>query len=200
MATSSFRRTRGFGVNRTIELRGRADGSIERKYAAGGGEKAYEPEGAAWLREAPPMIVRRTGFNAQGRSRKYRSYRAPQAFWLKSPRSRRITSAASTSPLFWNRPGPSGALLAQTLEEASSEISSDHELGELLIKVGTTMPLHADEWDAYFAAFKSISSDWERRRALSAVVDAGLTGDALEKLIRFGSSIRSSFERASLLR
>lgn len=46
-------------TRRILEFRGRADGSIQRQFRVGGQPHAYQPEGAAWLREMLPRIAPR---------------------------------------------------------------------------------------------------------------------------------------------
>ena len=162
-------------------------------------ERAYEPEGVAWLREGLPMIVRRTGFNADADVAEMLRKSGPAGVLSEISRLQTDYVRGVYFTAFLKQARPAGMLLVQMIEQASAEISSDHELGELLIKTGTTMPLNTHEWDAYFDAFSSMSSDWEHRRVLSAVVDIGLPADTLARLVQSSRGIRSSYERASFL-
>lgn len=194
-----FAETSLLGGERTIELRGRSDGTIERKYTSAGREVAYEPEGAAWLREILPMLVRRTGFAADQRVARILMQFGPvgvlsEINQLSTDYVRRVYFKE-----FLEQAKPAGSLLDQTLDQASRQISSDYELAELLITVGATVSPNAMDWDTYLNALSSVSSDYEHRRVLSMVSDNGLSEDALTRLIRSSSGIRSSYEHATLL-
>jgi hypothetical protein len=145
------------------------------------------------------MVARRTGFNAE----------ADVAELLRKSGSPGALAEISQLPTdhvrsvffmeFLRQARPSGGLLMQMLKQASNDISSSYELGQLLIKTGTTLSMNTEEWSAYSTAVNSMSSDWERRRVLSAVVDVTSSTADLARVIELSKTIGSSFERRSLL-
>jgi len=187
------------GGVQTIELRGRADGTIARKYSVTLGTRSYEPEGRAWLAEVLPVIVRRAGFAAEQRVARTLNREGPAGVLSEISRLQTDSVRRVYFTRFFEQAKPVGSVLAQTLEQASREISSDFELTELLIVAGTTLTFSPAEWDAYFRAFDSVSSDFEHRRGLSAVADSNLHPEILARLLRSTHRIDSSFELASLL-
>jgi hypothetical protein len=194
-----FLETSLLGGERALELRGRPDGTIERKYTSNGREVAYEPEGAAWLRELLPVLLRRSGFAADQRVARILMQAGPvgvlsEINQLSSDYVRRVYFKE-----FLVQARPAGSLLDQMLDQASRQISSDYELAELLIAVAATVSPSAMDWDTYLNAFSSVSSDYEHRRVLSIVSNTGLSDDALTRLIQSSRDIRSSYEHATLL-
>ena len=91
------------------------------------------------------------------------------------------------------------ASLALVLRSAHG-IESDYECSELLIAVaGKTRLDDPVAWRAYAEAAGTIGGDYERHRALSAAVKAGLAQDSLLGLVQSARGIHSDYERASLL-
>ena len=187
------------GGVQTIELRGRTDGTIARRYSVTLGERSYEPEGRAWLAEVLPIIVRRAGLAAEQRVARMLNREGPLDVLSEISRLPTDFVRRLYFTRFLEQARPVGPMLAQTLEQASREISSDFELTEFLIVAGTTLTFSPAEWDVYFRAFDSVSSDFEHRRGLSAVADSNLPPEILARLLRSTHRIASSFEVASLL-
>jgi beta-lactamase regulating signal transducer with metallopeptidase domain len=182
-----------------IELRGRADGTIERKYSTASGERSYEPEGRAWFAGVLPLIVRRAGFAAEQRVARILKQEGPLAVLAEISRLQTDHVRRVYFTRFFEQAKPAGLVLIQTLEQARRQISSDFELTELLIAAGNTLTFSTAEWDAYFQAFESVSSDFEHRRGLSVAADSNLPPEILARLLRSSDRIGSSFELASLL-
>jgi hypothetical protein len=88
--------------------------------------------------------------------------------------------------------------LAGVLRTAS-RMSSSFELASLLITVADAARIDAAR-SAYFEAVDAIDSDFERRRALTALIKrADLSAETLEAAIASASRMSSSFELASFL-
>ncbi len=96
-------------------------------------------------------------------------------------------------------PGLDAATVRQVLDQAGRQIDSDFELASLLISSDRLLTDDATR-RAYFDAARSIQSDFEMRRALSAALKQGkLSPDVLVGVLDTSTSIDSDFEEAELL-
>ena len=96
-------------------------------------------------------------------------------------------------------PGLDAATVRQVLDQAGRQIDSDFELASLLISSDRLLTDDATR-RAYFDAARSIQSDFEMRRALSAALKQGkLSPDMLVGVLDTSTSIDSDFEEAELL-
>jgi hypothetical protein len=89
------------------------------------------------------------------------------------------------------------AVLATAVELAGS-MSSDYELAELLISVGPRVA--GTVVRPYFAAVSQISSDYEKRRTLDALLRKNaLDSTMVGEVLRASQTMSSDYERAELL-
>ncbi len=187
----------GVGSGQRIELRGRADGSIERTYASGGRTRPFEPEGRLWLRELLPRLVRRTGFAADARIARIKSREGvagvvAEVGRLESDYVRGIYLRA----LAKERLSPDD--LVRVLRSAQS-ISSDYELAGVLISMGERQSLNAVTAGPFEEAIGRVGSDYEHRRVLSALVARTADAPATRALLRSATTIGSDYELAEFL-
>lgn len=93
----------------------------------------------------------------------------------------------------------SGPVVAAALKSASA-MHSDFELAELLVKASRQQTLDPIGNTALVEASRGIDSAFERRRALTPLVERpALAGDVQAALLSSASDIDSDFERAELL-
>lgn len=93
----------------------------------------------------------------------------------------------------------SGPVVAAALKSASA-MHSDFELAELLVKTSRQQTLDPIGNTALVDASRGIDSAFERRRALTPLVERpALAGDVQAALLSSASDIDSDFERAELL-
>jgi hypothetical protein len=162
----------GFGVAKKLELRGRADKTIERKYIVDGRETPYEPEGKAWLEEMLPDVVRRSGLAAQARLERILKAQGvagvlAEISLLESDFVKRVYFS-----ILFEKANLAGADLAQAISHAGQTVSSDYELGQLLKRIIEHGNLQPTARDAFFDAALSIDSDYEMANLLIRVADA----------------------------
>jgi hypothetical protein len=88
-----------------------------------------------------------------------------------------------------------------TLLRMSRRIGSDYDLATLLVEVAKKSELKdAGVRTAYAEAAKEVGSDYDHRRALSAMVRRGdLAPEALLTVLQSSREIGSSYDRATLL-
>jgi hypothetical protein len=86
------------------------------------------------------------------------------------------------------------------LFQTASTMSSSYELAELLIAAETRSFVDSLSAESYFKAVERVTSDYERRRTLSALLKQHPDSPAiLGGVLRASTSIASDFELASLL-
>jgi len=200
MSPGAFMRIRegGWVGSRAVEFRADGSGTIERRYWDGRSEKPFVPEGKAWLSQMLPKVIRQTGFGAE--SRVARIFKAKGVTGVLAEINLIEGSWAKRiyfTELLKNPLEP--ATVAQVLEQAGRQIDSDFELASLL-KSSTHLLADDTTRRAYFAAARSIESDFEMRGALSAALQRGpVSPEVMAGVLEASTSIDSDFEEASLL-
>ncbi len=188
-----------------VEVRAKSDGTITRRYSIRGRD-ANEAEGRQWLATELPNVVREYAIGADMRIKRLLATGGPSAV---------LKYAADTSSDFAKRTYLTELLtqgrldaqmLATTLRQAGSTISSDFELASVLKTAAARYRLDAVSAPAYAEATASIESDFELHHALrEALRQAGLGDSQAVLLVRAavpgpgGRGISSDFEQASLL-
>lgn len=61
---------KSFGNRRALEIHSNSDGLLSYEYTEGRKEEPFEPEGRKWLAEILPDVVRSTGIDAVGRTKR----------------------------------------------------------------------------------------------------------------------------------
>lgn len=186
------------GAAREIELRGRDDGTIERRYFVGRREEPYEPAGRQWLSEFLPVLVRRTGFAADARVARIlrrdgaagvaREIGRLESDFVRSLYVRVLTRQATLSSVD----------LATVLQ--ALQIGSDFEMAQALIAIAETQSIPASAAPSYFRAARTVDSDFELRRALSPVLRRPQDAAFARGMFAAAESIDSDFEQAEFLR
>lgn len=176
-----------------------AGGGLVRKYSANGDERELDGEGREWLRRTLLEAVRRGGLNAKARAQAVLRDGGPRALaeeikHLRGDYTRRIYFEE-----LLGAPALDDSTLADALRN-SSNISSDYERAQLLVRVADKF-LSKDRFvPDYFEAVGRISSDYERRRVLSnAIRREGLSNAALAAAVRASARISSDYEKAAFL-
>ena len=176
-------------------------GQLEHRYYVNGLERAYEPEGHAWLRENLPRFVRNSGIGAPARVARLLKSGGPSAVFAEIERIdgnyvrgvyyRELITQATLSPDDFRR----------LLTQAGSEMKhSDYELAELLIAVSDRLPNDDASRAAYFTAAVSLSSSYEIRRVYSTMLKrAPVSPQILEGVLQHARGMSSDYDLAELL-
>jgi len=188
-----------FGTGHAVELRGRSDGSIERKFRESGVDKPYEPAGRAWFADVFPMILRRSGIAAEARVSRILRQSGPNGVLAEIGRLESDYVRRVYFETFFSQGRPTGSVLALALDQAGREISSDYELAELLIHASAAALADNVARSTFFNAATSVSSDYELRRVLTNATSAALDPRSLTDALTAAQSIRSDYEAAELL-
>lgn len=190
----------GWINSRTIELTADTDGKINRRYWSGLFEKAYDPDGRAWLPEVLPDIIRRTGIGAKARVARIFTTQGLNGVLAEIDR----IDGSFGKRVYFNEllqtPGIDAPATARAMAHAGKQIDSDFELATLLSDAGQRFLEDEGVRRAYVEAARSIGSDFELRRTLSAPVDRGrLSPAVLTSVLEASQGIGSDFELATLL-
>lgn len=187
------------GVVREFEASSNA-GSINRVYSINGQAGPLDGEAQKWLAETLYKTVRLAGYDAKARVQKILKQNGPRAVLdeiaqLESDYVKRI---------YFDELFAQGRLDAdnarQALRLARTEISSDYEKAQLLVKMSGSYLTNDEMRATYIEAVDTIDSDYERGRAISALLKKGeLSKDNLLFVIKSAASIKSDYEQAQLL-
>ena len=189
----------GWLRGRSVEFTADGSGKITRRFWVGSAERAFEPEGKAWLSAALPKFVRESGIGAKGRVG--RIYKARGVAGVLGEISA-ITSSWVKKVYFTEllNLDINTDARRQVLEQAGREITSDYELASLLISQLDRFLADGSTRKAFFDAARSLDSDYEMRRVYSAAVKRGpLENALLGSMLDASRSINSDYELASLL-
>jgi len=194
------------GTRRRVEITAGADGRIVHRYSVNRDSAAWDGDAQRWLAGVLLELERRTAFAADTRVPALRERGGSAAVLeeitrLRADHAKRryytVLLAADSSI--------DDAALGRVMEHAGRELDSDYELAELLVQVakGGRVRDRAAQ-SAFVRATATIGSDYEHRRALSALLadsdaDAALRPDVAAAIFVAAKDIGSDYEAAELL-
>jgi hypothetical protein len=186
------------GGSRGVILRTARDGTLERQFYISGRRRPYDPQGAAWLANTLPRLLA-AGFAAPGRvTQILRSSGPDEVLRVIADLNSDYLRALYFRHLLQHME-LSDATLAIALSQAGRDIGSDYQLGRLLQAAAQSHDIDRVR-EAFFRAAGTIGGDYEHRRVLSAVVDAGMLSDeTLGSVLESAAGIGSDYELATLL-
>jgi hypothetical protein len=175
-------------------------GSIKRSYWINGRSSVFDDDARSWLARILNETVRLGGYDAKGRVQKLLKQGGPRAVLdeisqLKGDYVKRLYLEA----LFAH--GQLDASNARNaLRLAATEISSDYEKTQILVKMSQDYLTNDEMRAIYIEGVATIESDYERGRALSALLNKGeLSKDNLLFVIKAAANIKSDYEQAQVL-
>jgi hypothetical protein len=193
-------RIRDTGARGTHAIEFTADGSgnITRRYWNGTSERPFEPEGRKWMAQMLPRFIRQTGIGAERRVARILQARGPAGVLAEIA----LVEGSWAKRIYFTEllKAPLDARTAQqVLAQAGREVTSDFELASLLISADRLLTDDATR-QAYLDAARTIASDFEMGRVLSASLKKGSLSPALlASLLESSAALESDFELASLL-
>lgn len=187
------------GVLRKFEAT--ADGgSITRTYSINGQAAAFDDAARKWLAKTLDETVRASGYDARARVQKILKQSGPRGVLGEIPQLK----SDYVKRIYFDELFAQGQLDAesarQALKMAGSEISSDYEKAQLLVKMSDNYLANDEMRGIYIDGVNTIHSDYERGRALSALLKKGeLSKGNVMFAIKSAGNIKSGYERAQLL-
>ena len=176
-----------------------AGGGLVRKYWVDGDERELDGEGREWLRRTLLEAVRQGGLEARPRAQRILREGGPRALAEELTHRRGDDARRVSFEELLGAPGLDDSTLAGALRD-SSDISSDYERGQLLVRMADRFLAKERLVPTYFEAVGRISSDYERHRVLAnAIKREGLSNAALVAAVRAAAGISSDYEKATFL-
>ncbi len=182
-----------------VEVKGLADGKVERTYYRNGFARPYEPEGREFLATMLQKIVRMSGFGAESRVERFLKQGGVNAVLaeidlLQGDYARRVYYRELMKQAKVSSPE-----LARMMTRASETIRSDYELSSLLVSALGQVSGDEAARVALIDATKTIASDYEMRRALTAALNDSVSPKVSSAVLAAAGSIGGDHERATLL-
>jgi beta-lactamase regulating signal transducer with metallopeptidase domain len=182
-----------------VEVKGLADGKVEHAYYRNGFTRPYEPEGREFLATMLLKVVRVSGFGAESRVERFLKQGGVNAVLaeidlLQGDYARRVYY----SELLKQAKVPP-AELTRIMAKAGETIRSDYELASLVVTaLGSTQGDEAARVGVIDAT-KTIGSDYEMRRALTAALTEPMTPKVSAAVLAAAVNIQADYERATFL-
>jgi hypothetical protein len=175
-------------------------GAIKRSYSVNGQSSTFDDSARKWLANILNQTVRLGGYDAKARVQKLLARSGPRGVLneisqLKSDYVKRI---------YFNELFAQGQLdpdtARQALRLAGTELSSDYEKAQILVKMSETYLVNDEMRAIYIEGVNTIQSDYERGRSLSALLKkGGLNRETVIFAIKSAGNVKSDYERAQLL-
>jgi hypothetical protein len=182
-----------------VEVKGLADGKVERIYYRNSMSRPYEPEGREFLATMLQKVVRVSGFGAEDRVARFlkqggvpavlAEIELMQGDYARRVYYRELLKQAKVTP----------AELSKLIGRASETIRSDYELASLVATAAAQARGNEAALVAVVDATKTIDSDYEMRRALTAAMAEPVTPKVAASMLTSAATVASDYERATLL-
>jgi len=175
-------------------------GSIKRSYFVNGQPASFDDAARKWLAGVLDQTVRLGGYDAKARVAKLLRQKGPAGVLAEIPQLK----SDYVKRIYFSELFAQGRLDAgnarQALRLAGSELSSDYEKAQILVRIADSYLVNDEMRAIYIEAVNTIQSDYERGRALSALLKKGDLGKStLMFAIKSAGAIKSDYERAQLL-
>jgi hypothetical protein len=184
-------------IPHTIEIRS-SGGTLTRTYYVAGVKRAWDAEATRMLHDRLPGLVRNSGLGAEQRVKSILASKGvpgvlAEIDLITSDYGRRRYYVALIDEARLDAAG-----VMPILAGVGRSIRSDYERGQVLQHVASRVRLNEQASTAYTQAMSGMRSDYERRRALTALFAAGgaTAGPSAFQAI---DAISSSYERRQVL-
>jgi beta-lactamase regulating signal transducer with metallopeptidase domain len=183
-----------------VVVRAAGQGELDRRYTVNGTERPWNARAQEWFADVLLQLDRQTGFAVDLRFPKLLARGVPAVFdeveklggdYVRGLYLQRLIERAQLSP----------SQVRQTLELAGRDMRSDYELTRILVSVSERYGLPDEDTRAVFLnAVNKVSSDYERNRALHALLArADLSPREASAVLQSASAIKSDYELARTL-
>jgi beta-lactamase regulating signal transducer with metallopeptidase domain len=192
--------TEGIGSVSSVEVRGMADGTLERRFYVNGSRRDYEPAGRAWLATILPRVVTRTGINAPERVARFLKQGGPDAVFTQIDRLIESHAKRVYFRELLKQAPTTDSLVTRVLQRLPKDLTSDHEKASLLIEI-SDLPAVTNQHRVLIAtAAKNISSNHDQHRVLLALLGDGTPSPELAvAVIDASATIESAHNRGRVL-
>lgn len=188
------------GVERRLEIVPDDRGGLRRSYSVQGQARAFDSQAQAWLAGLLLDYQRRTDSSAEGRVKWILQRQGAGAVLEEiSNITGDQVKRAYLQALFTQSKFDSD-VLQRGLEQARKELGNDYDLAELLLWVNEHARLGAGARTSFFKAVDRMGSDPDRRRVLTAAVNAGGgSKSVVEMSLRSAMNFKTDYYLAQFL-
>ena len=175
-------------------------GTIQRSYSVNGQPTTFDDNARKWLANILNQTVRLGGYDAHARVKKLLGRSGPRGVLNEIPQLK----SDYVKRVYLNELFAQGQLdpdnARQALRLAATEISSDYEKAQILVKMSENYLVNDEMRAIYIEGVNTIQSDYERGRSLSALLKrGGLNRETVIFAIKSAGNVKSDYERAQLL-
>jgi hypothetical protein len=183
-----------------LEVRSGNGVAIDREFFVKGRPTSYDPTGKAWVGELLPDLLRNTGFGADARVERILKQAGVDGVFAEISRIPPGSVKQQYITALFQKARTDGETFARALTRVGKEVSSDHELRELLGGIVGNAMSDKTARITYLEAARSIDSDYELATLLTLIaetqpIDATVTGPYFEAL----GTVDSDFESGRVL-
>jgi DNA-directed RNA polymerase subunit F len=190
-----------FGNCREIQILSDMDGTLRRRYFVGRSEEPYEPEGRKWLQEMLPGIIATTGIGAEDRVQRIYAKSGVNGVMQEIGKLESDHVQSIYFSYLVTQPRLKDSEMRHILAQVDKSIDSDYEKGKLLRKTGPYFLQHEKVTPEYLNAINNMSSDYEKAKAISFVLQQGkLSPAGFTQALNTISGISSDYDQAKVLR
>jgi len=185
-------------VPRTVEVKS-IGGKLTRTYYVGGVQRPWDDEARAFLATQLPVLVRRSGFGADARVKSIFEKKGVNGVLeeidlVGSDHARRLYMVALIDLARFDSNG-----VQPLLSRVARSITSDYDRRQVLERVALRVPLDQRGADAFVQAMAPMTSDYDQREALAALIKSNgavVNGDALVTAV---GHMKSSYDKRLVL-
>jgi bla regulator protein blaR1 len=184
-------------VPRTVEIKS-SGGNLTRAYYVGGLSRPWDDDARRFLATQLPVLVRRSGLGAEARvksifDRKGVNGVLEEVDLLGGDYARRLYLVALLGTASFDSNG-----VQPLLTRVAERMKSDYERRQVLERIASRVKLDQRGTAAYAEAMASMTSDYEQRQALGALVKSGspLDGDSMAAAVMH---MKSSYDKRMVL-
>jgi hypothetical protein len=183
-------------VTRRIEIAENSNATQRHSYFLDGQAKEFDAEAKAWLARTLARVIPGTGIDAAKRVEKLLKQGGPSAVLEETSR----LSGDRNKRVYFEFLFSGDNVDPGILRNALQQLSSDYEVGNLIIAVSEKFLRQPASASVLFEGVKGISSSYEQRRVLSAMVkNKNLSHNALLYVLKSATSISSDYDKANFL-
>lgn len=190
-----------FGNKRKIEIEGKSNGTVERKYFEGKTEKPYDTDGKAFLADVLPTVLRATGIDAKERTARIFTLTGIEGFINEIKKIESNSVKRIYFENLWGNQNLNKNQNIRAVEALASYISSNSNRGIIFRKIDEKFMKDEEMSDAYFRSLAKLSSNSERGYTLRHTIkNNNLSTPQLEQFFNATGKLSSNSERGSTLR
>lgn len=187
------------GVARKFEAKATSAG-IQRSYWVAGASRQFDNEARTWLAKVLDDTVRQGGYDARPRVQRILKQSGPSGVLREITRLKGDYVKGIYFDELINNGNLNDETVRQVLRQAATEIRSDYEKAQLLIKLSEHYLTNEAQRTIYLEGVNTLRSDYEKGRTLGALLKKGtLSNENMMFALRAVRSVSSDYERAQLL-